>query len=112
MENIIVFLYIAVIEIFIIDLSGSMEGLVKPLIKRILGINKKTDIKIPLIECSKCVIFHSGWIFLLCVGDFTAVNLCMVALVSFFSKNISGFLLWIQEALIKVEGWLYRLLKK
>ena len=111
MEMYLTFLAIAVVEIFIIDLSGSIQGLVHPIVKKIFGINKNTNIHIPLIECSLCVVFHTGWIFLLCIGEFNAYNLLFTSLVSFFSKNISGILRWIQEALIKLECMLYKIIR-
>ena len=111
MEIYLTFLAIAVIEIFIVDLSGSIQGLVHPIVKKIFGINKNTNIHIPLIECSLCVVFHTGWIFLLCIGEFNAYNFLFTSLISFFSKNISGFLLWIRELLIKIETLLYKLIR-
>lgn len=111
MEMYLTFLAIAVIEIFIIDLSGAIQGLFHPIVKRILGINKDSNIHIPLIECSLCVVFHTGWIFLLCIGEFNAYNLLFTSMVSFFSKNISGFLRWIQESLVKIEDLLYRIIR-
>ena len=111
MERYLTFLAIAVIEIFIVDLSGSIQGLVHPIVKKIFGINKNTNIHIPLIECSLCVIFHTGWIFLLCIGEFNAYNFLFTSLVSLFSKNISGFLRWIQELLVKIEDILYKMIR-
>ena len=111
MEMYLTFLAIAVIEIFIIDLSGAIQGLIHPIVKRILGINKDSNIHIPLIECSLCVVFHTGWIFLLCIGEFNAYNLLFTSMVSFFSKNISGFIRWIQELLVKIEDLLYKIIR-
>ena len=111
MEMYLTFLAIAVVEIFIVDLSGSIQGLVHPIVKKIFGINKNTNIHIPLIECSLCVVFHTGWIFLLCIGEFNAYNFLFTSLISFFSKNISGFFRWIQEALVKIECMLYKIIR-
>lgn len=111
MEMYLTFLAIAVIEIFIIDLSGAIQGLIHPIVKRILGINKDSNIHIPLIECSLCVVFHTGWIFLLCIGEFNAYNLLFTSMVSFFAKNISGFIRWISELLVKIENLLYKIIR-
>ena len=111
MEMYLTFLAIAVIEIFIIDLSGSIQGLVHPIVKKTFGINKNTNIHIPLIECSLCVVFHTGWIFLLCIGEFNAYNFLFTSLIAFLSKNISGFLRWIQELLVKIEYILYKMIR-
>lgn len=111
MEIYLVFIAIAIVEIFIIDLSGAIDNLIKPIIRWILKINKNTNIYIPLLECSLCVVFHTGWIYLLCVGEFTAYNFLFTTLISFFSKNISGFLLWVRELLVKIETLLYKLIR-
>lgn len=108
MEMYLTFLAIAVVEIFIIDVSGAVQGLFHPLVKKILGINKNSNIHIPLIECSLCVVFHTGWIFLLCIGEFNAYNLLFTSMVSFLSKTISGILIWIQEFFIHLLDILYR----
>lgn len=111
MNIFLTFLAITIVEIFIVDLSGSIQTLVHPIVKRILGINPNTNIYIPLIECSLCVVFHTGWIYLLCIGEFTAYNLLFTTLLSFFAKNIAGFLRWIQELLIKIEDILYKIIR-
>ena len=111
MEMYLTFLAIAVIEIFIIDLSGSIQGLVHPIVKKTFGINKNTNIHIPLIECSLCVVFHTGWIFLLCIGEFNAYNFLFTSLIAFLSNNISGFLRWIQELLVQIEDILYKMIR-
>ena len=111
MEVYLTFLALAVIEIFIIDLSGAIQGLVHPILKKILGINKGARIYIPLLECSLCVVFHSGWIYLLCIGEFTIYNFLFTSMVSFFAKNISGLLRWFQEFLVHIEEILYRWIK-
>lgn len=106
------FLALAIIEIFIIDISGAMDGLVKPIIRRILGLSKTANITIPLFECSLCVVFHTGWIFLLCTGQFTIINFLFTTLIAFFSKNIAGFMRWTQDILIYIEELLYKIITK
>lgn len=108
MSNYLIFLALAVIEIFIIDLSGAIPHLLHPIVRRILHLPKNSQIHIPLIECSMCVVFHTGWIFLLATGDFTIYNFLLTTLTSFFSSNISSFLNWIKELLIKIESLLYK----
>lgn len=99
------FTALALLEIFIIDLSGAVQGLLHPVVKKIFGI--KGSIHIPLLECSLCVVFHTGWIYLLATGNFTVVNLLLTSLVAFYSKNLAGFLRWTSELLTKLENVLY-----
>lgn len=111
MEMYLRFLALAVIEIFIVDLSGAIQGLVHPIVKKLLGINKDAQIYIPLLECSLCVVFHTGWIYLLCIGEFTIYNFLFTSMVAFFAKNISGFIRWVSEMLVKLETLLYKLIR-
>ena len=100
-------LIIQTIVCFIIDLSGVIQSMESGL-SRLLGF--KVVIPKPFC-CSLC----SGWwinlIYLLCIHQFTLPLVLATAGLSFFSKNISGFLRWIQEALVKIETLLYRLIR-
>ena len=46
---------LATIIVFIVDLSGAIENLMKPVVKHLLRISPQKDINLPLIECSLCV---------------------------------------------------------
>ena len=100
-------IFIQIIVCFIIDLSGviqSIEG----------GLSKWFKFKCVIprpFSCSLCSGFWLNLIYLLISHNFTLPYIVLVALVSFFSKNISGFLRWIQEALIKIETILYKIIR-
>ena len=91
------FLAIAVIEIFIIDISGVMQSLIHPLLKRLFDI--KGQIRIPLFDCSLCVVFHTGWIYLLATNQFTAIAFLFTTMVSFLSSHIYSLLLLISDSI-------------
>ena len=100
-------IFIQIIVCFIIDLSGFIQSMEE-------GLSKwfKFRCVIPKpFSCSLC----SGWwinlIYLIITHHFTLPYVVFVALVSFFSKNISGFLRWIQEALVKIECILYKIIR-
>ena len=100
-------IFIQIIVCFIIDLSGviqSMEDGLSKLLKFKCVIPKP-------FSCSLC----SGWwinlIYLIITHHFTLPYVVFVALVSFFSKNISGILRWIQELLVKIEDLLYKIIR-
>ena len=99
--------FIQIIVCFIIDLSGVIQSIETGLSKR---LHFKCVIPKPF-SCSLC----SGWwinlIYLIAVHQFTLPYIVFVAMVSFFSKNISGFLRWIQESLVKIEDLLYRIIR-
>lgn len=100
-------IFIQIIVCYIIDLSGviqSIEG----------GLSKWFKFKCVIpkpFSCSLC----SGWwinlIYLIITHNFTLPYVVFIALVSFFSKNISGFLRWAQEALVKIEDLLYKIIR-
>ena len=91
------FLAIAIIEIFIIDISGVMQSLVHPLLKKLFDI--KGQIRIPLFDCSLCVVFHTGWIYLLATNQFTAIAFLFTTMVSFLSSHICSLLLLISDSI-------------
>ena len=91
------FLAIAIIEVFIIDISGVMQSLVHPLLKKLFNI--KGQIRVPLFDCSLCVVFHTGWIYLLATNQFTAIAFLFTTMVSFLSSHIRSLLLLISDSL-------------
>ena len=100
-------IFIQIIVCFIIDLSGFIQSMEE-------GLSKWTKVRCVIpkpFSCSLC----SGWwinlIYLIITHHFTLPYVVFVALVSFFSKNISGFLRWIQEALVKIECMLYKIIR-
>lgn len=99
--------FIQIIVCYIIDLSGviqSIEG----------GLSKLLKFKCVIprpFSCSLCSGFWCNLIYLIITHNFTLPYVVFVALVSFFSKNISGFLRWIQEALVKIECMLYKIIR-
>ena len=100
-------IFIQIIVCYIIDLSGVIQSMEE-------GLSKLLKFKcvIPrLFICSLC----SGWwinlIYRIITHNFTLPYLLFVSIISFFSKNISGFLRWIQEALVKIECMLYKIIR-
>ena len=91
------FLVIAIIEVFIIDISGVMQSLVHPLLKKLFNI--KGQIRVPLFDCSLCVVFHTGWIYLLATNQFTAIAFLFTTMVSFLSSHIRSLLLLISDSI-------------
>lgn len=100
-------LMIQVIVCFIIDLSGFI-GSVESGLSRWL----KYRVSIPRpFSCSLCTGFWSGLVYILIAGQFNLTGIVTVSLISFFSRNITGILRWIQEMLFKLEDLLYRIIR-
>ena len=100
-------IFIQIIVCYIIDLSGVIQSIED-------GLSKLLKFKCVIPRpwnCSLC----SGWwinlIYLIITHNFTLPYVVFVAIVSFFSKNISGFLRWIQELLVKIEDLLYKIIR-
>ena len=100
-------IFIQIIVCYIIDLSGVIQSMEE-------GLSKLLKFKCVIprpFSCSLC----SGWwiklIYLIITHNFTLPYVVFVAIISFFSKNISGFLRWIQEALVKIECMLYKIIR-
>ena len=99
--------FIQIIVCYIIDLSGFIQSVET-------GLSKLLKFKCVIPRPFSCPLCSGWWInliYLIAVHQFTLPYIVFVAMVSFFSKNISGLLRWIQESLVKIETLLYRLIR-
>ena len=106
---------IATIIVFIIDLSGSIEHLVKPIVKHFLHIPPQKDIMLPLIECSLCVTWWINLIYICIVSianSFTfnqfLILVSVLALVSFLTPVIKDILTLIKDLIIRFIEVFYK----
>lgn len=105
---------ISIIICFIVDCSGIMTD-VRKLVANI--IYKKTkmkvdynELKLKPIGCSLCMTWWTGIIYLLCISEFTILNLTIVALLALLSSNISGLMMTIKDYISSFENWLQKLI--
>lgn len=99
--------FIQILVCYIIDLSGVIQSIEEGLSRWL-----KVRCVIPRpFSCSLCSGWWTNLIYLIVIHQFTLPYIVFVALVSFFSKNISGFLRWIQELLVKIEDLLYKIIR-
>ena len=102
-------LILTVIICYLIDLSGIIGSVKWFIWKKICkGIGRP----VKPFECSLCMTFWIGLIFLILTAQLSLINVLMVCLLSFLSKNVTGLLRWIQEALVALEERLYDLIQK
>ena len=111
MELFIHILLIAVIAVFIIDLSGAINNLVKPIVRKILHLSPNADIHLPLIGCSLCVTFWVGLIYLLTAEAFALPGIVAVCIVSFLTPVISDILILCKDILTKIIDLIYLMLQ-
>jgi len=96
-------LLITTIVCFIVDLSGFVNS-IKRLFLRKMKINADpSTLNWKPFDCSLCMSWWLGLIYLIIFNQFTLLNLMIVSLLSFFSSNISGFLLLIKDFLATIE---------
>lgn len=102
-------LLIAIIIVFIVDLSGAIENLVKPVVKHFLHIPPHKDITLPLIECSLCVTWWIGLIYVCWVSITNAftfnqflILISVLAVISFLTPVIKDIFLLIKDLIIRL----------
>ena len=100
-------LLITLIIVFIVDISGAIEHLVYPLVKRILKIPKTSRIEIPLISCSLCMTFWIGLIYIVCMREFTLLNLFFVCICVFLTPHIKDLFILIRDILTIIQNKVY-----
>ena len=100
-------LLIALIIVFVIDISGAIEHLVYPLVKRLLKIPKTSRIEIPLISCSLCMTFWSGLIYIIGMGEFTLLNLFFVCVCAFLTPHIKDLFILVRDTLTIISNKIY-----
>ena len=108
-------LLISIIIVFIVDLSGSIEHLMKPIVKHLLHIPPQKDITLPLIECSLCVVWWSGLIYVCYVSIANAftfnqflILVSVLALVSFLTPTRKDILVLIKDLIIRFIEVFYK----
>lgn len=92
-----------IIVVFLVDLSGAVTTL-KHIISHFLtkGNIVSDNFSIPLLSCSLCCMFHTGWIYLLLTSSFTIFNFFIVCILSFFTPFTKELLIIIKDVLTKL----------
>ena len=108
-------LLLATIIVFIVDLSGSIEHLVKPIVKHLLHIPPQKDITLPLIECSLCVVWWLGLLYICIVSIANAftfnqflILVSVLSVVSFLTSSIKDILVLIKDLIIRFIEVFYK----
>ena len=106
MKAIIDIILVALVTIYIVDLSGFTETLLK-VISAYKG-RKITELK--PFSCSLCMVWWVCLIYAAIVGNLTIPVVALIALLSFLSVPFGQLLMLIREALLKVINKLMDLL--
>lgn len=94
--------------VFVIDYSGAVDDLFSPIVRKLTG-SKIGRIGKPF-SCSLCMTLYAGLIYLLIVGQFTLVNVALVALVAALTPVTYLLICLARDVLETVIGWIYELL--
>ena len=99
------------IVVFIVDISGAIDSL-KSSLKWILtkGKMKNSDYQLKPLDCSLCITFWIGIVYLLITNNFTLPYLGFVCLLSCFSNVIKSSILLVEDILIKITQLIYKLI--
>ena len=115
LEIIVNIILLATIIVFIVDLSGSIEHLVKPIVKHLLRIPPQKDITLPLIECSLCCVWWIGLIYVCCMSianSFTfnqfLILVSVLSVVSFLTPTLKDILVLIKDLIIRFIEVFYK----
>jgi hypothetical protein len=101
-------LYITIIIVFCIDLSGGIYSLSEFVWKRLFPKIPYNGWRIPLIGCSLCSTWWGGILYLLITGTFSWLMLCYVAFLAFMTPVIATILIIAKDGFI----WLLNKIQK
>lgn len=94
--------------VVIVDLSGIISS-IKWLIGKYLNIKDYNSIKLKPLECSFCMTFWIGLLYLLITGNITLANFMFVNLAAVSTNLIKNIILTISDILIKITNTINRL---
>lgn len=100
---------IAVICVFIVDISGAMDSL-KSGIKFILtkGKMNNSDYRLKPFDCSLCMTWWSCLIYLIIIGQLTFQYVAIICLLCTFCGLIKSSILLIEDIIIKIINLIYK----
>lgn len=99
-------LLIAVICVIIIDISGVIES-IKSGIKRLLTNGRMSDPNYSLkpLDCSFCITFWTGLVYLLCTHSFSLWMLTYLLLICVMTPVIRELIVLIRDLFIKILNY-------
>lgn len=94
---------ISVIVVIIIDISGITDT-IKSLIKRIItrGMMSDPNYSLKPIDCSFCMTFWTGLVYMLCVGTFSLWMVTFLLLLCVMTPVIKDVILLFRNTIIKI----------
>lgn len=104
---------LTLIIVFIIDISGVIDNIKRLIWKWVFGKNKPyQEYSLKPIDCSLCMTFWIGLIFLICVGQFSILNILVVCLLASLTIQLGNLIMLVQDLFNWLITSLYKLLNK
>lgn len=100
-------LYIALIVVFIIDHSGIIDSIKGALSKWL----KVRDIRLKPFDCSLCMTWWCGLLYIIIAEHFTLGNIVAVAMFALFADKLAELLSLVRDLIAKTIETIYKLLK-
>jgi hypothetical protein len=102
---------IAVIIVFIIDLSGALDSFKHSIWKRLFkGIPYKEDWRLKPLDCSLCMTWWIGLIYILITSQFSILMVGYIALLAFMTPIIKDIMILLKDASTKLIDVIYKLI--
>lgn len=103
-------IYIAIICVVIIDLSGFIQS-IEQILKKWLKI-QKGEVRIPKpFSCSLCMCFWTGLVYLLFTGQFTFFMIAYVLLISILTPQIKDLIYLFKDTIDFILRSIYNKIK-
>ena len=101
-------LYITIIVVCIIDISGFLDT-IKIWLSKILTHGKiaKSDYRIKPFDCSFCMNWWIGLLYIIVTGHFSLLLIAYILLLSTMTPVIQQFIILIKDLLIKLTNVIY-----
>lgn len=103
---------IAIIVVFIIDLSGIMDTIKKGIWRWLIKNKPYQDFRLKPFDCSMCMTHHICLLYALICGQFSLLIWLFICLLSFFTPQIKGVLRVVSDMFIKAENKIYNILDR
>lgn len=100
------------IIVFVIDLSGFVDEMVKRLYYKYIKVGDYHTLipKLKPLSCSLCMSFWVGLIYLLITSQFTMIMIGYVCLLAFLSPIIGDIFILLKDILNKIINLIYKLI--
>lgn len=100
-------LFISIVIVFCIDLSGAMDKLNMLVWNRMFTGIKYNGWTIPLLGCSLCCTWWAGIIYMIFTGTFSWWMLAYIAIIAFLTPITKDILILIKDLLNKITEIIY-----